>query len=134
MIASYPTVKPKATWRLIRLLTPVSNSVLWWPLANRIFSSSALCCRWNSIKVSWLKIESNFFTREGGKVHNWFWVDGFRYSFLPTRLWAVMKWTVWILWLMQPFFQHFSLNSRPAKLKKSAKLKKFFLNSSKILP
>ena len=31
------------------------------------------------------------------------------------------------------FFQHFSLNSRLAKLKKSAKLKEFFLNSSKIL-
>ena len=31
------------------------------------------------------------------------------------------------------FFQHFSLNSRPAKLKKSAKLKEFLLNSSKIL-
>ena len=35
--------------------------------------------------------------------------------------------------LRQPFFQHFSLNSRPTKLKKSSKLKKFFLNSSKIL-
>ena len=31
------------------------------------------------------------------------------------------------------FFQHFSLNSRPAKLKKSVKPKKFLLNSSEIL-
>ena len=31
------------------------------------------------------------------------------------------------------YFQHFSLNSRPSKLKKSAKLKNFFLNSSEIL-
>ena len=31
------------------------------------------------------------------------------------------------------FFQHFPLNSRPAKLKKFAKLKDFLLNSSTIL-
>ena len=37
------------------------------------------------------------------------------------------------LLLTSLFFQHFSLNSRPAKLKKSAKLKEIFLNSSKIL-
>ena len=38
-----------------------------------------------------------------------------------------------ILYTASLFFLHFSPNSRPAKLKKSAKLKKFFLNSSETL-